>query len=44
MPEKDLTKKITKVIKDLDKMVQFAEQALEDLKKLGERVEKDDDK
>ena len=44
MSEKELTKKVTKIIKDLDKLVQVAEEAMADLKKLGEGKEKDDAK
>ena len=44
MPEKEITKKVTEVIKDLDKLVQDAENALKSLKKLKGQDPKDVDK
>jgi len=34
MPEKDLTKRVTRIIKDVDKIVQTAEKVMQEVKKL----------
>lgn len=51
MPEKEITRKLTRLIKDTDKLVQDIEKgtkrvldALAELKKLGEKPSDDSDK
>lgn len=44
MPEKEITKKLTKLIKDLDKLAQVAQQAIKDLKAITKEKENGENK